>query len=295
LIDAGATARRKAEPTVNQAQAGPDAATIGAKSAARSREFVGEVVGIEPIMGDAAILSVDAPISMVQGPRSGRFFDIACRDDVSYDPLLRRPYSVYRIDPERGRLMFLVRPFGRGSAWLSRRHPGDRLALLGPLGNAYEIAPTSRNALLIAGGVGVAPMVMLADEAIGRGLNVSFLMGATTAAGLLPASELPDRVEYVVATDDGSKGYRGYVTDLAADYVRWADQIFACGPESMYLALRDAIAPLRIGRRPGVQVSMEREMACGLGACLGCVVETRRGMIASCVQGPIFDLDEIVW
>ncbi|HEU5431162.1 MAG TPA: dihydroorotate dehydrogenase electron transfer subunit [Thermomicrobiales bacterium] len=280
---------------MSQRQAARDVATIGAGHPARSREFVGEVVGIEPIMGDAAILSVDAPMSVVHGLRSGRFFDIACRDDVSFDPLLRRPYSVYRIDPERSRLSFLVRPFGRGSAWLSRRHPGDRLELLGPLGNTYEIEPRSQNALLIAGGVGVAPMVMLADEAIERGLNVTFLMGATTAAGLLPASELPDRVEYVVATDDGSKGYHGYVTDLAADNVRWADQIFACGPESMYQALQTAIAPRRISRRPTVQVSMERDMACGLGACLGCVVETRRGMVASCVQGPVFDLDEIVW
>ncbi len=280
---------------MSQRQLGGDLTVAGTSAPVRSREFVGEVVGIEPIMGDAAVLSVDVPMTVVHGLRSGRFFEITCRDEVAFDPLLRRPYSVYRIDAERGRLLFLVRPFGRGSAWLSRRRPGDRLALLGPLGNTYDIGPTSQNVLLIAGGVGVAPMVMLADEAIGRGLNVTFLMGATTVPGLLPATELPDRVEYVVATDDGSKGYHGFVTDLAADYVRWADQIFACGPESMYLELRTAIGPHRIGRRPTVQVSMEREMACGLGACLGCVVETRHGMVASCIQGPVFDLDEIIW
>jgi dihydroorotate dehydrogenase electron transfer subunit len=85
------------------------------------------------------------------------------------------------------------------------------------------------------------------------------------------------------------------VTNLAGEYVRWADQIFACGPEPMYRSLRSVAEPLRINNRPPVQVSMEREMACGLGSCLGCVVETKRGMQTSCVQGPVFDMDDIVW
>jgi dihydroorotate dehydrogenase electron transfer subunit len=142
--------------------------------------------------------------------------------------------------------------------------------------------------------VGVAPLVMLADEAVARGLDVVFVMGAANEAGLLAASELPDSVEYVVATDDGSRGHRGLATEVIPDYVSWADQIFACGPEPMYRTLRSVVDPLRINRRPPVHVSVERGMACGLGACLGCVVETTRGMIASCVQGPVFDLDEVI-
>jgi dihydroorotate dehydrogenase electron transfer subunit len=135
---------------------------------------------------------------------------------------------------------------------------------------------------------------MLSDEAVRRGLNVTFLMGAMNAEGLLATSFLPSAVEFVAATNDGSQGHRGFVTDLVPEYVRWADQIFACGPEPMYRSLRNAAAPLRMGRRPQIQVSMEREMACGVGACLGCVVETRHGMQTSCVQGPVFDLDEVV-
>jgi len=83
-------------------------------------------------------------------------------------------------------------------------------------------------------------------------------------------------------------------TEVIAAYVTWADQIFACGPEPMYRTLRAVADPLRINHKPKVQISVERGMACGLGACLGCVVETRRGMIASCVQGPVFDLDEVI-
>ena len=81
---------------------------------------------------------------------------------------------------------------------------------------------------------------------------------------------------------------------MVRDFVQWADQIFACGPEPMYRTLRAVLEPQRINRKPSVQVSVERGMACGLGACLGCVVETTHGMIASCVKGPVFELDEIL-
>jgi dihydroorotate dehydrogenase electron transfer subunit len=119
-------------------------------------------------------------------------------------------------------------------------------------------------------------------------------MGAADEAGLLPASELPGSIEYLVATDDGSRGHHGLATEVAAQYVPWADQVYACGPEPMYRTLRAVVDPLRVNRRPRVQISVERGMACGLGACLGCVVETTHGMQASCVKGPVFDLDEVI-
>jgi dihydroorotate dehydrogenase electron transfer subunit len=267
----------------------------GGAQGQRGRAFRSEIVAVEPVMGDAVLLSATVPPPMVRQLRAGRFFDILCRLDGSYDPLLRRPYSVCRVDPVASTITFLVRPFGRGSAWLAKRAVGEALDFLGPLGNSYEISPRSRNLLLVAGGVGVAPLVMLADEAVGQGLDVTMLMGSVSADGLLAASLLPSSVEYIVATDDGSKGWHGLVTDLVPDYARWADQIFACGPEPMYRSLRAAVLPHRVGNRPRVQVSMEREMACGLGACLGCVVETRHGMQTSCVHGPVYDLDELVW
>jgi dihydroorotate dehydrogenase electron transfer subunit len=212
----------------------------------------------------------------------------------SFDPLLRRPYSVYRARRDTSTLTFLVRPFGRGSAWLAERLPGERVGMLGPLGNSFTIPDRAQRLLMIGGGVGVAPLVMLSDEATSVKLDVVFVMGAANEWGLLAASELPDRVEYVVATDDGSRGHRGLATEVVGDFVQWADQIYACGPEPMYRTLRAVVDPLRINRRPSIQVSVERGMACGLGACLGCVVETTHGMIASCVKGPVFDLDEVV-
>ena len=245
----------------------------GRGGSVRTREFLSEIVAVDPVMGDSALLTLTVPDPMAREVRSGHFVDVLCRLDGSYDPLLRRPYSFFRADPRAGTV----------------------LDVLGPLGNTYDIAPRSQNVLMVAGGVGVAPLVMLADQAVAQGLNVTFLMGSADAAGLLAPAHLPSAVEYHIATDDGTMGHHGFVTDLVRDYVRWADQIFACGPEPMYRSLRNAVKPHRIARKPRVQVSMERSMACGLGACLGCVVETRHGMQTSCVDGPVYDMDEILW
>jgi dihydroorotate dehydrogenase electron transfer subunit len=259
-----------------------------------SRDFESQVLSVEPIMGDAVLITVTAPPAVLSGLQPGQFFNIVTRFSGSLDPLLRRPYSVYRAHRDASALTFLVRPFGRGSAWLAERLPGERIGLLGPLGNSFTIPNRAQRLLMIGGGVGVAPLVMLSDDAALAELDVVFIMGAANEHGLLAASELPDRIEYVVATDDGSRGHRGLATEVVGDYVRWADQIYACGPEPMYRTLRAVVDPMRINRRPSVQISVERGMACGLGACLGCVVETTHGMIASCVNGPVFDLDEVV-
>ena len=264
------------------------------ESTGASREFESQVLSVEPIMGDAVLLTVSVPSAVLTHLQPGQFFNIVTRFSGSFDPLLRRPYSVYRAHREPPALTFLVRPFGRGSAWLAERLPGERLGMLGPLGNSFIVPSRAQRLLMIGGGVGVAPLVMLSDEAASRNLDVVFVMGAANEAGLLAASELSDRIEYVVATDDGSRGHRGLATDLVRDFVQWADQIFACGPEPMYRTLRAVLEPLRTNRKPTVQISVERGMACGLGACLGCVVETTHGMIASCVKGPVFELDEIL-
>jgi dihydroorotate dehydrogenase electron transfer subunit len=281
-----------AGPGTKDVRLAPVTSVIGKTGA--SREFESEVLSVEPIMGDAVLLTVSAPSVVLSHLQPGQFFNIVTRFSGSFDPLLRRPYSVYRSHGDPSALTFLVRPFGRGSAWLAERLPGERLGMLGPLGNSFSIPNRAQRLLMIGGGVGVAPLVMLSDEAAAKNLDVVFVMGAANETGLLAASELADRVEYLVATDDGSRGHHGLATEVIRDFVQWADQIYACGPEPMYRTLRAVVEPLRINRKPSVQISVERGMACGLGACLGCVVETTHGMIASCVRGPVFELDEII-
>jgi dihydroorotate dehydrogenase electron transfer subunit len=259
------------------------------------RIFDSTIVASEPVMGDSKLITLTVPVELARDARAGHFVNVLCRGEGTFDPLLRRPFSVMRANAERSSVEILVRPFGRGSAWLDSQKIGTVVDVMGLHGNTYTINPGAQNLLLVAGGVGAAPLVMLSEEAIQRGLNVTYLMGSATEEGLLPASQLPDSVEYVVATDDGSRGYHGFVTDLVPNYARWADQVFTCGPEPMFRALRSSLGPHRLGGKPTVQVSMERSMACGVGACLGCVVETKRGMSPSCLEGPVYDMDVVQW
>jgi dihydroorotate dehydrogenase electron transfer subunit len=257
--------------------------------------FDSTIVASEPVMGDSKLITLTVPVELAREARAGHFVNVLCRGEGTFDPLLRRPFSVMRAHPDQSTVEILVRPFGRGSAWLDSQKIGTVVDVMGLLGNTFTINPGTQNLLMVAGGVGAAPLVMLANEAIARGLNVTYLMGSASADGLLPASELPESVEYVVATDDGSRGHHGFVTDLTPNYARWADQVFTCGPEPMFRALRNSLNPHRLGNKPTVQVSMERSMACGVGACLGCVVETKRGMSPSCLEGPVYDMDQVQW
>ncbi|MGN6031022.1 MAG: dihydroorotate dehydrogenase electron transfer subunit [Thermomicrobiales bacterium] len=260
-----------------------------------SRLFTGTITATAPIMGDSSLITFTAPQNLVAQAKPGQFVSILCRGEGAYDPLLRRPISIYRADAEASELTILVRPFGRGSSWLVAQPEGTTLDVLGPLGNQFEISPRSGNLLMVAGGVGAAPLLMLAEGAVQKGLSVTYLMGSATEAGLLPASAFRGEIEYVVATDDGSRGHHGFVTDLIPEYLQWADQVFTCGPTPMFHSLRNVVLKHRMGKKPPVQLSVERTMACALGACLGCVVETKRGMVTSCVDGPVFDMDEVVW
>jgi len=253
------------------------------------------------------------------GAKAGQFVHMRTPD---YSGLvLRRPFSVNTADRERGLITIHFRITGKGSEWIARSRPGERLEMLGPLGRPFEVDPRSRHMLLVAGGLGIAGLRMLADEAVEKGRRVVLLFGAARAAEVYPSALLPDEVEYVVASDDGSVGHHGFVTDLVAEYEAWADQAFACGPFAMLKALagqaagRDArLGVARLGgkrrtrgrapalgsplarRRAFLQVSMEQHMGCAVGACLGCVVMGARGAPQRvCREGPVFASDEIDW
>ena len=262
---------------------------------ARAREFHGEIVDRRPVMGDSWLITFTAPAEVVGAARAGHFVNLLVRDADVHDPLLRRPFSIFAADVDASMLTVLVRPYGRGTARLCAMPEGTVIDVFGLLGNTFTVAPRSSHLLMVGGGVGAAPLMMLAREAVGRGLSVTYALGAASADGLLEPGEFPDEVEYIVATDDGSAGHHGFVTDLVVPYLRWADQVFACGPEPMFVSLRNVVRTHRIGGRPTVQVSVERTMACGVGACLGCMVETKRGARASCVEGPVFDMEALEW
>jgi dihydroorotate dehydrogenase electron transfer subunit len=253
---------------------------------------------------------------LASGATAGQFVHVRTPDWSGL--VLRRPFSINTFDRTAGEVTIHFRVTGKGTDVLARMRPGDSVDMLGPLGRGFEVDPRSRHLLLVAGGLGMAGVRSLVDDAIAAGRQVVVAFGAATAAEVYPSSLLPDEVEYVVATDDGSLGHHGRVTDLVADYEAWADQAFACGPEPMLAALariaagRDArLGVARLGRKRGqraaplgspqarraswLQVSMEQNMGCAVGACLGCVVMGVDGPQRVCREGPVFAPDEIAW
>ncbi|MFH1486505.1 MAG: dihydroorotate dehydrogenase electron transfer subunit, partial [Chloroflexota bacterium] len=239
----------------------------------------------DELMPDTWLIWVEAP-AIAAAARPGQFVMVRCSD--SYDPLLRRPLSIHRLAGKgpSSQIALLFEVVGKGTEWLACRKEGDNLNLLGPLGKGFSIPPTSHNLLLVAGGMGIAPLVALADRAVAEGRFVALLMGAKSKERLYPSSNLPLEIELDVATEDGSEGRMGMATDRLPDFLTWADQVYACGPVSMY----HAIAALQPFPRRATQVLLESPMACGLGGCYGCVIATKHGLKRICKDGPRFDL-----
>ena len=264
-----------------------------------------EVVENERVYGDVHAMWLRAP-ALAHGAYPGQFAMLRCSDDASYtdgggghadDPLLPRPMSYHRVrdgasGPEWAILYDVV---GRGTGWLARRRPGDRVYGWGPLGNGFKVGRTSRNLLLVAGGIGVAPLVWLADEACAKGLSVTMIVGARTAELIFPARLLAPQVEVIVTTDDGSAGREGFVTGPFAELLEWCDQAFACGPTPMFRSLAEATRRAKVRR--SVQALLEERMACGTGICYGCAVDTRvrggRAMKLVCKDGPRFEIRDV--
>jgi len=204
------------------------------------------------------------------------------------DCILPRPFSIHQVNDDSIAIFFSVLADGKGTNWLSQRNTGDKVELFGTLGNGFSIEPESHNLLLIAGGIGIAPLYFLAQEALKREHSVILLYGTANRNRY----HVPPQIETIAATEDGSVGHRGMITDLLPEYVDWADQIFACGPLAMY---RDMAGKYpRLKHKP-VQVSLEMMMGCGVGACYGCTVKTRNGLKQVCKDGPIFSLQDILW
>ncbi len=216
----------------------------------------------------------------------GQFVMVYCGEET----LLRRPLSIHQL-ADGSKLAILCNVVGKGTNWLSQRKVGDNIDLLGPLGNGYPIHPESHKLLLLAGGIGIAPLYFLAQEALNQGCSVRLLLGASTATQLYPKQLLPPEAELIMITEDGSVGKKGLITDLLPDFVDWADQIFACGPLPMYKAM----AQMPELKDKPVQVSLEVRMGCGRGVCYGCTLKTKQGLKQICLDGPVFDLEDILW
>lgn len=208
------------------------------------------------------------------------------------DFILRRPFSVHRATDEDIEILYQV--LGVGTHALARTLRGEEMDVLAPLGTGWDVADGPTHALLVAGGLGAAPLGMLAEVLAEKGVALTVVQGAPTNERLV-ARELFEALarRYEVATDDGSAGERGFVTMLSERALAAGDvdRVYACGPEAM----SRIVATQAASRRVSCQVSLERFMACGVGACLSCVCATTGGRLRACVDGPVFDADIVLW
>jgi dihydroorotate dehydrogenase electron transfer subunit len=228
---------------------------------------------------------------------SGQFAMVEVPDRVR--PYLRRAYSIADTQPAEGTVELLIKTIGPGTSALERMPEGSVVSLLGPLGNTFTFADLPRGArvAIVAGGIGAAPFPLLLKALAGAGLTADFYFGGRNARELSVRGRFEGRVsgETILATDDGSLGEKGFVTEALSRRLgagaRYA-RVFACGPMPMFAALARVVAAAGVS----AQFSTEAEMGCGFGACLGCVIPgTEKPFIVSCSEGPILAPELIQW
>ncbi|MFA5146485.1 MAG: dihydroorotate dehydrogenase electron transfer subunit [Candidatus Omnitrophota bacterium] len=248
----------------------------------------------------------------------GQFIEVRPSDAV--DPLLRRPFSVHRII--RGGIEILYEVVGKGTEILARRKPGELLDVIGPLGKGFDIKSTVHSprstVVLVAGGMGVAPLVALAEKLVhspqstAHGKKIYALIGAKTKKQLICKKEFKELgIETLVSTEDGSEGCKGFITEILGSLLSTVDHgpwtVYACGPNAML----KAVAKIAAAHNADCQVSLEEKMACGVGVCLGCPVKVRSQFTKPdtrypipntqyeykmvCKDGPVFNAKEIIW
>ena|SRR3989338_1668958 len=231
--------------------------------------------------------------------KTGQFVQVKCSEE--YDPLLHRPLSIHRISKKEKSFALLYEVVGKGTELLSQAKVGAELDVLGPLGNGFSIDKKTKTAILVGGGMGVAPLISLVDTLKSENVKTIYtLIGGKTKNSLLCVKDFKKlTAQVLLATDDGSCGKKGFVSEGLLSTLenqlsvvsRQSLVIYACGPRAML----KAVAKISAKNKLNCQVLMEARMACGIGTCLGCVIKTKAGYKKVCDDGPVFDSKEIIW
>jgi len=246
------------------------------------------------LFSDVYRMSIHAP-EIVATARAGQFVHV--RINLSIYPLLRRPFCIHSINEKDKQFDILYRIVGDGTRRLAEKKVGDSLGVLGPVGRGFGTDENFNRAIVVAGGMGIAPMFFLIDELIKPGRQVTLLWGARTGEEITCLSNYFEKKGVVIesATEDGSIGVKGFVTDLLVKHISPANDLsevkgFVCGPTPMLKAVQTLI----IDSRMNWEVSLEERMACGIGVCAGCNVKTIQGdNKLVCKDGPVMNLKEI--
>lgn len=262
------------------------------------RDLDANLVARRPLGGAYVLLTFRHP-EVARTARAGQF--VMIKAGTSPDPPLRRPFSVLHVDPAALTFSLFLKAVGPGSRALADLEVGGPAACLGPLGRAFPPPLPPEEPLLVAGGYGIAPFRLFCAELKAAGRGARLFYGGRTAGDLQvqePFAEMG--VPLVLATDDGSAGHRGRVTEPLEAYLETRTRpvrLYACGPDAMLHAVARVAERLDLP----AHVSLDPWMGCGVGTCLGCVVrvqatdEDRPHNRCACTEGPVFDAREVVW
>jgi len=259
------------------------------------------IVENSAIAPDTYSLVLDVPNALAEAVCPGQFIELSLGQP---DLVLPRPISVYRVYQDDGcsdiaskGLLLEIRyqVVGEGTRRLSMMGEGTTLEVFGPLGKPWPVSEGIQRALLIGGGIGSAPLAMLAKELVESDVEVTMVQAARSADLLIAADYFAAVChKHLIATDDGSRGHAGLITEslqMMLDSATSFDVAYICGPEPM----QEACAKLTAAAGIFSYVSLERMMACGVGACLTCVVPTTNGLKRVCADGPVFNAEEVDW
>ena len=213
------------------------------------------------------------------------------RVDGSPETFLRRPISIHDVDYNKNTIKLLIQVAGKGTEKLSKLKNGEFLNLVYPLGNSFGVPGKQEKILLIGGGCGIAPLLYLGKHLKSTGYNPDVLLGFRNRERILEYEEYEKIGKVFLTTEDGSTGEKGFVTNHSLLSRNKYDRIYCCGPDSMMKAVADYC------RLNSVicEVSLENLMACGIGVCLCCIVETTKGNLCSCTDGPVFNINDLKW
>jgi len=256
------------------------------------------VISIDNPVGDIYLMRLHCP-QIAETASPGQFVNIKVNEELT--PLLRKPFSICRRSQQHGWIEVLWKIVGKGTEIMSCFEPEQSVNLIGPLGRGFALGSSQEEALLVAGGLGVAPLPFLCEELLARHVGVEVFLGARTVTEISMFNFFEEqRVPLQVATEDGSAGYRGLVTEMVL--TRLANQnnpeavhIYCCGPTGFLNVMMSICANYGIRG----QLSIETIMACGFGICVGCAVRTRNPKPGepqyklTCIDGPVFDAGEI--
>ena len=243
------------------------------------------------------LMTVAAP-GIAAAARPGQFVHVRVPGMEGH--ILRRPLGIYAADAQAGTVDMMYQVLGFGTDRMTALVPGDAVELIGAIGRGWQPPAGCKRALVVAGGVGSAPLYPLVEELKASGVEVTAVLGASTIDALVARERYGAALgcEPACSTDDGTFGRAGFCTPLVEEALAAAaaegapyDYVACCGPEP----LMRIVAAMASDAGVFCEVSLERRMACGVGACLSCVVDTVDGKRRACVDGPVFPASEVVW